>query len=132
MHELHLLAVDTLASDCGSIQQRLHSFSARLENVRPENTDAVGSEMMYKDGEKRQCSRASVRTIRSRFECGSMAWWRKSWVMGAQILIVLIFRTEPKGTRTKQKKRDNYREREEQKNGKKKRERGERLHWEKQ
>lgn len=73
MQELNLLAVDTLASDCGSIQQRLHSFSAHLEHVRPENTDAIGSEM-YKDGRKRQCSRASVRTIRSRFECGSMAW----------------------------------------------------------
>lgn len=34
--------------------------------------------------------------------------------MGAQILIVLICRTEPKGTCTKQKKRDNYKEREEQ------------------
>lgn len=31
--------------------------------------------------------------------------------MGAQILIVLIFRIEPKGTCTKEKKRDNYRER---------------------
>ncbi len=36
-HELHLLAEDTLAFDCRSIQQRLHSFSARLEQVRLEN-----------------------------------------------------------------------------------------------
>ncbi len=36
-NELHLLAEDTLAFDCRSIQQRLHSFSARLEQVRLEN-----------------------------------------------------------------------------------------------
>lgn len=38
--------------------------------------------------------------------------------MGAQILIVLIFRIEPKGTRTKENMWHNYREREEQKNEK--------------